>query len=153
MQLTQHFDLEELTKSQTGDRLGIDNVPGAAALDSLMVLCARVLEPVRAHYGPVFINSGYRCPDLNKAVGGASTSQHCLGQAADIEVPGVPNGDLAAWIVANLDFDQVILECYRRGQPNSGWVHVSYKDAGNRKATLTATVVSGKMVYTPGLNT
>ena len=153
MQLTQHFDLEELTKSQTGDRLGIDNVPTAAALDSLMVLCARVLEPVRAHYGPVFINSGYRCPDLNKAVGGASTSQHCLGQAADIEVPGVANGDLAAWIVANLDFDQVILECYRKGQPNSGWVHVSYKDAGNRKATLTATVVSGKMVYTPGLNT
>ena len=153
MQLTQHFDLEELTKSQTGDRLGIDNVPGAAELDCLKELCEQVLEPVRAHYGPVFINSGYRCPDLNKAVGGASTSQHCLGQAADIEVPGVPNGDLAAWIVANLNFDQVILECYRKGQPNSGWVHVSYKVYDNRKATLTATVVSGKMVYTPGLNT
>jgi len=153
MQLTQHFTLEELTKSQTGDRLGIDNLPGSDALDCLKVLCARVLEPLRAHYGPVFINSGYRCPDLNKAVGGASTSQHCLGQAADIEVPGVANGDLAAWIVANLDFDQVILECYRKGQPNSGWVHVSYKVYDNRKATLTATVVSGKMVYTPGLNT
>jgi len=153
MQLTQHFDLEELTKSQTGDRLGIDNVPGAAELDCLKELCEQVLEPVRAHYGPVFINSGYRCPDLNKAVGGASTSQHCLGQAADIEVPGVPNGDLAAWVAANLDFDQVILECYRKGQPNSGWVHVSYKVYDNRKATLTATVVSGKMVYTPGLNT
>ena len=153
MQLTQHFDLEELTKSQTGDRLGIDNVPGAAELDCLKELCEQVLEPVRAHYGPVFINSGYRCPDLNKAVGGASTSQHCLGQAADIEVPGVPNGDLAAWIVANLNFDQVILECYRKGQPNSGWVHVSYKVYDNRKATLTATVVGGKMIYTPGLNT
>jgi len=153
MQLTQHFDLEELTKSQTGDRLGIDNVPGAAELDCLKELCEQVLEPVRAHYGPVFINSGYRCPDLNKAVGGASTSQHCLGQAADIEVPGVPNGDLAAWIVANLDFDQVILECYRKAQLNSGWVHVSYKVYDNRKATLTATVVGGKMVYTPGLNT
>jgi hypothetical protein len=153
MQLTQHFDLEELTKSQTGDRLGIDNVPGAAELDCLKELCEQVLEPVRAHYGPVFINSGYRCPDLNKAVGGASASQHCLGQAADIEVPGVPNGDLAAWIVANLNFDQVILECYRKGQPNSGWVHVSYKVYGNRKATLTATVVNGKMVSTPGLNT
>jgi len=153
MQLTQHFDLEELTKSQTGDRLGIDNVPGAAELDCLKELCEQVLEPVRAHYGPVFINSGYRCPDLNKAVGGASTSQHCLGQAADIEVPGVPNGDLAAWIVANLNFDQVILECYRKGQPNSGWVHVSYKTSGNRKEQLTAAVSSGKMVYTPGLNT
>lgn len=153
MQLTQHFDLEELTKSQTGDRLGIDNLPGSDALDCLKVLCARVLEPVRAHYGPVHINSGFRCPDLNKAVGGASTSQHCLGQAADIEVAGVANGDLAAWIAANLDFDQVILECYRKGQPNSGWVHVSYKTSGNRKEQLTAAVSSGKMVYTPGLNT
>jgi hypothetical protein len=153
MQLTQHFTLEELTKSQTGERLGMDNVPGAAALDCLMVLCARVLEPLRAHYGPVHINSGYRCPDLNKAVGGAVTSQHCLGQAADIEVPGVANGDLAAWAVANLDFDQVILECYRKGQPDSGWVHISYKVYGNRKVTLTATVVGGKMIYTPGLNT
>ena len=127
-------------------------MPGAAELDCLKELCERVLEPIREHYGPVFINSGYRCPDLNKAVGGASTSQHCLGQAADIEVAGVPNGDLAAWVVANLDFDQVILECYRKGQPNSGWVHVSYKVYGNRKVALTAAVSSGKMVYTPGLN-
>ena len=152
MQLTDHFDLEELTKSQTGDRRGIDNVPGAAALDCLKELCERVLEPVRAHYGPVHINSGYRGPALNKAVGGASASQHCLGQAADIEVSGVANGDLATWVADNLDFDQVILECYRKGQPNSGWVHVSYKVYGNRKVALTAAVSSGKMVYTPGLN-
>ena len=153
MQLTQHFTLEELTKSQTGERRGIDNVPGAAELDFLKELCERVLEPIRAHYGPVFINSGYRGPALNKAVGGAVTSQHCMGQAADIEVPGVANGDLAAWAVANLDFDQVILECYHKGQPDSGWVHISYKVYGNRKVTLTATVVGGKMIYTPGLNT
>jgi hypothetical protein len=153
MQVSEHFTLEELTKSQTGDRRGIDNVPGSDAVDCLKVLCARVLEPVRAHYGPVFINSGYRGQALNKAVGGASASQHCLGQAADIEVPGVANGDLATWVVANLDFDQAILECYRKGQPNSGWVHVSYKNAGNRKTTLTAAVSNGKMVYTPGLNT
>ena len=75
-----------------------------------------------------------------------------MGQAADIEVSGVANGDLATWVADNLDFDQVILECYRKGQPNSGWVHVSYKASGNRKATLTAAVSSGKMVYTPGLN-
>lgn len=153
MQLTEHFTLEELTKSQTGDRLGMDNMPDAAVLDCLKVLCERVLEPLRAHYGPVYINSGYRCPELNKLVGGASTSQHCLGQAADVEASGVANGDLAAWVAANLDFDQVILECYRKGQPNSGWVHVGYKDSGNRKATLTAAVSSGRMVYTPGLNT
>jgi hypothetical protein len=75
-----------------------------------------------------------------------------MGQAADIEVSGVANGDLATWVADNLDFDQVILECYRKGQPNSGWVHVSYKVYGNRKVTLTAAVSSGKMVYTPGLN-
>jgi zinc D-Ala-D-Ala carboxypeptidase len=151
MQLTPHFYLEELTKSQTGDRTGIDNVPGADSLDNLKMLCERVLEPVRLQFGPVFINSGYRCPELNKAIGGATTSQHCLGQAADIEVSGVANGDVAAWIAANLDYDQVILECYRKGQPNSGWVHVSYKTTGNRKTTLTATVVEGRMVYFPGL--
>jgi len=153
MQLSQHFTLEEFTKSQTGDRLGIDNLPGAAVLDNIMVLCARVLEPVREHFGPVHINSGYRGPALNKAVGGVATSQHCLGQAADIEVSGVANGDLAQWIAENLDYDQVILECYRKGQPNSGWVHVSYKTSGNRKQQLTAAVINGKMVYTPGLNT
>jgi len=153
MQLTQHFTLEELIKSQTGERRGIDNVPGAAELDCLKELCERVLEPIREHYGPVHINSGYRGQALNKAVGGAVTSQHCMGQAADIEVPGVANGDLAKWIAENLDFDQVILECYRKGQPNSGWVHVSYKVYGNRKATLTATVVGGRMIYNPGLNT
>ncbi len=150
MQLSQHFTLEEFTKSQTGERLGIDNMPGASALDNIMVLCARVLEPVRAQFGPVFINSGYRGPELNKAVGGVATSQHCLGQAADIEVVAA-NGDLAAWIAENLDYDQVILECYRKGQPNSGWVHVSYKTSGNRKITLTATVVAGRMIYNPGL--
>jgi zinc D-Ala-D-Ala carboxypeptidase len=153
MQLSQHFTLEEFTKSQTGDRLGIDNLPGAAALDNIKLLCERVLEPVRVQFGPVFINSGYRGPELNKAVGGVATSQHCLGQAADIEVSGVSNGVLAQWIADNLDYDQVILECYRKGQPNSGWVHVSYKTSGNRKATLTAYVVAGRMIYNPGLNT
>lgn len=149
MQLTPHFSLDEFIKSQTGDRMGIDNMPGAAALDNIKVLCERVLEPVRTQFGPVFINSGYRGPELNKAVGGVSTSQHCLGQAADIEVAAA-NGDLALWIAENLDFDQVILECYRKGQPNSGWVHVSYKPSGNRKTTLTASVVEGRMVYYPG---
>jgi zinc D-Ala-D-Ala carboxypeptidase len=150
MYLSPHFTLEELTKSQVGDRMGINNLPGAAALDSLKVLCERVLEPIRIQFGPVFVNSGYRGPELNKAVGGVSTSQHCLGQAADIEVPGVANGTLALWISENLDFDQVILECYRKGQPNSGWVHVSYKGSDNRKTTLTASVVEGRMVYYPG---
>lgn len=153
MKVSEHFSLQELTKSQTGDRLGIDNLPSDAHLVSLTLLCEKVLEPVRAHYGSaVTINSGYRGPVLNKAVGGAATSQHCNGEAADIEVAGIANGDLANWIETNLDYDQLILECYKRGIPDSGWVHVSYKPAGNRKQELTASVVGGKMTYTPGIN-
>ena len=153
MQLSPHFSLEELTKSQTGARLGISNTPSAKHLAALKLLCEKVLEPVRAHYGrPVHVNSGYRGPALNKTVGGAATSQHCAGEAADIEVPGVANGALAKWIEANLDYDQLILECYKTGVPDSGWVHVSYKPAGNRKQELTATVVNGKMTYAAGIN-
>ena len=152
MKISEHFSLQELTKSQTGERLGIDNLPSDAHLASLTLLCERVLEPIRAHYGqPVHINSGYRGPKLNKAVGGAATSQHCKGEAADIEVAGVANGDLANWIETNLDYDQLILECYKQGVSDSGWVHVSYKAAGNRKQELTATVVGGKMTYKEGI--
>ena len=153
MKISEHFSLQELTKSQTGERLGIDNLPSDAHLASLTLLCKKVLEPIRAHYGrAVTINSGYRGPALNKAVGGAATSQHCKGEAADIEIAGVANGDLANWIKINLDYDQLILECYKRGVPDSGWVHVSYKTADNRKQELTASVVGGKMTYTPGIN-
>ena len=153
MKISEHFSLQELTKSQTGERLGIDNLPSDAHLANLTLLCERVLEPIRTHYGrPITINSGYRGQKLNKAVGGAATSQHCNGEAADIEIAGVANGDLANWIETNLDYDQLILECYKRGVPDSGWVHVSYKPAGNRKQELTASVVGGKMTYTPGIN-
>jgi hypothetical protein len=152
MRLTKHFFLEEFLKSQTGTRLGIDNTPTPVVTDNLKHLCVHVLEPVRIHYGKaVYINSGYRSPELNKAIGGVVTSQHCTGHAADIEVPGIPTGDLAKWVAENLDFDQVILECYTPGKPGSGWVHVSYKTSGNRKSTLTATVVAGRMIYNPGI--
>ena len=98
------------------------------------------------------INSGYRGPDLNKAVGGSATSQHCKGQAVDIEVPGVANYDVAEWIKDNLDFDQVILEFYTPGIPDSGWVHVSYNNTGEqRKSVLTAMKENGKTVYKHGL--
>lgn len=152
MKISEHFSLQELTKSQTGERMGIDNLPSNAQLESLTLLCEKVLEPIRARFGPVTINSGYRGPKLNKAVGGAATSQHCNGEAADIEIVGVANGDLANWIETNLDYDQLILECYKHGIPDSGWVHVSYRPAGNRKQELTACVVGGKMTYTPGIN-
>jgi hypothetical protein len=152
MNLSKHFTIEEFTKSQTGERLGIDNVPTEAHLVNMKRLCEDVLEVVRESLGPIHVNSGYRGSALNKAVGGAATSQHCNGEAADIEIPGTPNGDLAKWIAANCEYDQLILECYKKGQPTSGWVHVSYKAEGNRKQELTATVLGGKMSYAKGIN-
>ena len=152
MNLSPHFTLEEFTKSQTGDRMGIDNTPTEAHLANMKRLCTEVREVIRKSLGPIHINSGYRGEALNKAVGGAATSQHCNGEAADIEVPGVSNGDLAKWIERNCEYDQLILECYKKGQPNSGWVHVSLRASGNRKQELTASVANGRMVYTPGIN-
>jgi hypothetical protein len=152
MNLSPHFTLEEMIKSQSGDRAGIDNVPTAAHREALRALCVQVLEPIREHFGPVVINSGDRGAELNRLVGGAASSQHCAGEAADVEVPGISNGDLARWVEKNLEYDQLILECYKPGIPSSGWVHVSYKaHAANRKQELTATVVNGKMTYAPGI--
>jgi hypothetical protein len=153
MKLSEHFSLEEFTKSQTGERLGIDNEPSETHLENLKRLCTNVLEVVRENLGPVHINSGYRGVELNKAVGGAATSQHCYGEAADIEIPGMSNSDLAKWIEKNCQYDQLILECYKPGVPTSGWVHCSYKaGGGNRKEVLTASMVNGKMRYIQGIN-
>jgi hypothetical protein len=106
----------------------------------MVSLCKNVLQPLREKLGkPINVNSCYRCPKLNTAVGGVKTSQHCNGQAADIEVMGMSNYDLACYIRDNFEFDQLILEfCDNlKNDKNSGWVHVSYKDSGNRKQTLT----------------
>jgi zinc D-Ala-D-Ala carboxypeptidase len=153
MKLSKNFSMAEFTKSQTAERKGIDNTPQGEHLEAAKELFENVVQKVRDHFGPTVINSGYRCPELNEAVGGSAKSQHCHGEAADIEVPGVANADVANWIVDNLDFDQVILEFYKPGIPDSGWVHVSYKaDGSNRKRPLTASRVDGKTVYTVGIN-
>jgi hypothetical protein len=153
MQLSKNFTMAEFIKSDTANRLGIDNTPQGEHLENAKELFENVVQKVRDHFGPTVLNSGYRCPELNEAVRGSKTSQHCHGEAADIEVPGVANGELAQWIVENLDFDQVILEFYTPGQPSSGWVHVSYKaDGTNRNKALTASRIDGKTVYTNGIN-
>jgi len=152
MQLTNNFSLAEMTKSETALRLNLPNDPSQEVIDNLKALCEKVLQPVREHYGKgVKVNSGFRHPDVNAAVGGVRTSDHCMGQAADIEIPGVPNHELADWIANNLDFTQVILEFYTRGVPDSGWVHVSYVPSNLKKQQLTATKQDGKTVYLPGL--
>src|SRR5210317_1271459 len=126
MKLSKNFTLQEFTKSQTALRQGIDNTPEGEHLEAAKALFENVVQPVRENFGPTVINSGYRGPALNEAVGGSAKSQHCKGEAVDIECPGVPNADIAQWIVDNLDFDQVILEFYTPGIPDSGWVHVSF---------------------------
>ncbi len=151
VRLSQNFTLQEFTKSQTATRKGIDNTPGEIHLEAAKHLFENVVQKVRDNFGPTVINSGYRGPDLNYAIGGSNTSQHCKGEAVDIECPGTPNYDVAKWIEDNLDFDQLILEFYTPGIPDSGWVHVSYKVEVNRKSVLTAMKEDGKTVYKPGL--
>jgi zinc D-Ala-D-Ala carboxypeptidase len=152
MKLTNNFTLEELTKSETALRQGIDNTPTVEVVENLQVLAEKVLQPVRDHFAKgVKVNSGYRAPEVNAAVGGSKTSDHCKGMAADIEIPGLPNAELAEWIEANLEYTQVILEFYTQGIPDSGWVHVSYDPANLKKQSLTAVKREGKTVYLPGL--
>ena len=152
MKLTANFSLEELTKSDTGLRLGLDNTPDDTQLANLVALCECVLQPVRDHFGKgVKVNSGLRTLAVNRAIGSADHSDHVKGMAADIEIPGVANAELAQWIVDNLEFRQVILEFYTPGIPDSGWVHVSYNPADNKKQVLTATKQGGKTVYLNGL--
>ena len=151
-QLTANFSLHELSKSETALRMGFDNTPDEEATENLRLLCEKVLQPVRDHYGKgVKVNSAYRSPESNAAVGGSKTSDHCKGMAADIEIPGVANADLAQWIMDNLDYTQLILEFYTPGIPDSGWVHVSFDPNNLKKQELTATKVAGKTQYLPGL--
>ena len=152
MKLSNNFSLKEMTKSQTALRRGIDNEPGEEVIDNLKNLCENVLQPVREHFGkPVNINSGYRSPELNSAIGGSKTSDHCKGMAADIEIRGIDNGDIAEWIQENCDFRQLILEFYTPGVGDSGWVHVSYNEDDNIKKVMTALKEDGRTVYKLGL--
>lgn len=153
MNLSANFTLKELTKSETATRLGLDNTPNDEALENLKLLCKKVLQPVRDHFGKsVTVNSGYRSPESNAAVGGSKTSDHCKGQACDLEIDGIPNPELAQWIMDNLEYTQLILEFYTPGgDPNAGWVHVSYDPNNLKKQELTAVKVAGKTQYLQGL--
>ena len=152
MNLTANFTLSEMTKSDTALRLGLENEPNEQQLAALKLLAEKVLQPVRDHFGKgVKVNSALRTLPVNRAIGSGDNSDHVRGQAADIEIPGVPNAELAEWIRDNLEFRQLILEFYTPGIPDSGWVHVSYVAEDNKKQVLTATKKDGKTVYLPGL--
>ena len=153
MKLSKNFSLKELTRSQTAIRHGIINLPNQEQLVCLTALTTAILQPIREVHGRVDINSGLRVLELNRKIGSGDTSQHVLGQAADLECPSIDNLQLAQWIEQNLKFDQLILEFYEQGEPTSGWIHVSYNNQGeNRGRVLTASRVDGKTQYTEGIN-
>ena len=151
MKLSKNFSLEELTRSATATKLGIDNKPDEEHLKNLQVVVDEIAQPLRDHFGkPVRINSGYRSPALNDAIGGSKKSQHSKGEALDLEIDGVSNMEVAGWITENCDYDQVILEFYNPAEgPNSGWVHASCKAdlSQNRKRNLIALKDGNKTVY------
>lgn len=123
-----HFTIDELCRSTVASRNGIDNTPGDWVKKNLTLLVDKVLDPLREWYGkPIKVNSGYRCPKLNEAVGGVSTSQHVKGEAADIDTGNISeNRKLFEYIKDNLPHDQLIWEC------GGKWIHVSYKESYNR---------------------
>jgi len=134
MKLSENFSLIELTKSQTAERKGIDNTPSPTHRDNLKSLCTSILQPIRDHFCRVVsVSSGYRSVELCVAIGSSTGSQHAKGEAADFEIFGISNKELADWIHENLYYDQLILEYWKgEDEPNSGWVHCSFSLNGNR---------------------
>ena len=151
MKLTENFSLNELTKSQTAERKGIDNTPSTEHQENLKSLCEMILQPIRDHFGQVVsVSSGYRSPELCVAIGSSTQSQHAKGEASDFEIFGVSNKELADYIDQNLDYDQLILEYWKgEDEPNSGWVHCSFNTQGNRKQYLRAYKENGSTKYEP----
>jgi len=145
MKLSEHVTIEEFIYSPTAVNRGIDNSMNIQQTDNAKKLCINVFEPIRSYVGePIKINSGFRGIALNKVVKGAYTSQHCLGEAMDLDLH---DRDLFEWIIDNIEYDQLIFEF---GTTDSaGWFHISYREGRNRKQVLRATKVKGKTVYLP----
>lgn len=139
MNISKHITLLEATKSQTATRSKIDNTPNEVQLEAMRLVAEVCFEPIREHFGiPLVVSSFFRCEALNKAVGGSKTSQHCKGEAIDIDADGssVTNKQIFEWAKANLKFDQLINE-YPDETGNPAWVHISFSKHGNRNQVLT----------------
>jgi hypothetical protein len=152
MKISTHLSLSEVTRSDSAKRHGIDNTPTAEHLENFKLLADKVFEPIRLHFGvPIFISSGYRSKALNSFIGGSASSQHCKGQAIDIDMDGgngeVTNRMVFDFIKTKLDFDQLIWEFGTDFNPD--WVHVSFVKSGNRKQKLKAVRSGGKTTYLP----
>jgi hypothetical protein len=131
MNLSRNFTLQELIKSDTAVRLDINNNPNSGQIEKLKALCENILQPVRDHFGRVKVTSGFRSEQLCLKIGSSVNSQHAKAEAADLE------------------FDQLILEFYTPGEPNSGWIHCSYTTDQPRKQFLHAYKSEGKTKYKP----
>ena len=151
MQLSKHLSLAEVTRSESAKRNGISNEPTAEHLENFKKLAEKVFEPIREHFNvPIHISSGYRSAALNKKIGGASSSQHCSGEAIDIDMDGtaIANKQVFDFIKQHLEFDQLIWEFGTASNPD--WVHVSFESTGKqRKQVLRAIKQGGKTTYTP----
>lgn len=153
MKISEHLDLSEVTRSETAKRKGISNEPTPEHLENFKKLAINVFEPIRKHFGfPIHISSGYRSKALNTAIGGSLTSQHCKGEAIDIDMDGSSNGItnkmVFDYIKANIKFDQMIWEFGNDTNPD--WVHVSYAGDGKQRGQiLKAVKVNGATKYIP----
>jgi hypothetical protein len=151
MQLSKNLSLSEVTRSETAKRRGISNMPTPEHIENFKKLAENVFQPIRDHFGvPIRISSGYRSKELNTAIGGSLSSQHCQGEAIDIDMDGtsITNAQIFHFIKDNLNFDQMIWEFGTDKNPD--WVHVSYESTGKqRKQILVAKRVGGKTTYVP----
>jgi len=146
--ISKHITYKEATNSNTAIRRGIKNIPNNKQLAAMKLVAEKVFEPLRTHFNtPIRINSFFRCYDLNKAIGGSTTSQHEQGEAIDMDATnGVTNKQLYDYIRDNLEYDQLIWEFGTDKEPD--WVHVSYNSDGkNRKQQLKAISKGGRTNY------
>jgi zinc D-Ala-D-Ala carboxypeptidase len=146
MQISEHLSLAEITRSETAKRKGVSNMPTTAHIENFKLLAENVFEPIRNYFGkPIHISSGYRSKELNKAVGGSSTSQHSSGEAIDIDMDGsahgITNKMVFDYIKDNLEFDQLIWEFGTSTNPD--WVHVSYESTGRQRKQILKAVKKG----------
>jgi hypothetical protein len=149
MKISEHLYLAEVIRSESAKRYGISNMPTEEHIANFKLLADNIFEPIRNHFKcPILISSGYRSKDLNNKIGGSKTSQHCFGQAVDIDMDGtdygVTNADIFKYIKSELPFDQMIWEFGTDSNPD--WVHVSYSDR-HRKEILKATRINGNVKY------
>ena len=147
MKLTENLTLLEATKSNTATRLGIDNTPPPAIVERMIETAEKIFQPLRDALGPIRVSSFYRSPDLNRAIGGSKTSQHCKGEAIDMQGILATNKMLFNSACDLEDFDQIIWEFGTLEEPD--WVHVSYSKTHNRKQILRATKVGKRTAYVP----